>query len=254
MGELFRKIPQKKVSDRVFEQVRGLIARGRLKPGEQLPPERELTGLLEVSRSSVREAIMKLECLGFVEPRHGEGTFVRSATASPMTDMMQELIKEDNFIFDLMEIRAVLETWGAATAAQRATKEDIAAMRTCLEDMRQARREGAIGYELNFRLHFLMSTSSRNRFLVHMMNCISDWIKKVTHKVYADLYDDRQMCDELLAQHTAIVEAIARRDPEAAYRAMADHLRFAEDKAREAGLAKASNGERKGKSDRDLRG
>ena len=128
MTTLFKKIPQKKVSDRVFDQVRDLIANGRLLPGDRLPPERELTGMLEVSRSSVREAIRKLECLGFVEQRQGEGTFIRSATAGPMTDLMQELIKEDNFIFDLMEIRAVLETWGAARAADRASAGDIAAM------------------------------------------------------------------------------------------------------------------------------
>jgi GntR family transcriptional repressor for pyruvate dehydrogenase complex len=236
MTALFKKIPQRKVCERVFDQVRDLITSGRLLPGDKLPPERELANSMEVSRSSVREAIMKLECLGFVEQRQGDGTFVRSATAGPMTDMMQELIKEDDFIFDLMEIRAVLETWGAAAAAERAAEEDIAALQTCLEDMRRARCESPISYELNVRLHFLISTASRNRFLMHMMNCISDWIKQVTHKVYADLYDDREIYEALIGQHTAIVEAVARRNPEAAYQAMADHLRFAEDKARKAGL------------------
>jgi hypothetical protein len=62
------------------------------------------------------------------------------------------------------------------------------------------------------------------------------------------------MCDVLLAQQTTIVEAIARRDPEAAYRTMADHLRFTEDKAREAALTQASNGERKWQSDTGLSG
>ena len=247
MTALFKKIPQKKVSDRVFDQVRDLITSGRLLPGDKLPPERELTTMMDVSRSSVREAILKLECLGFVDQRQGDGTFVRSATAGPMTDMMQELIKKDDFIFDLMEIRAVLETWGAATAAERVQDEEITAMRTCLDDMRRARREGPISYELNVRLHFLISTASRNRFLVHMMNSISDWIKQVTHKVYADLYDDRITFDALLAQHTAIVEAIARRDRQAAYQAMAEHLHYAEDNARETGLAADNNGNGKGK-------
>lgn len=239
MSTLFKKIPQRKVSDRVFDQVRDLITSGRLLPGDKLPPERELTTMMAVSRSSVREAIMKLECLGFVEQRQGDGTFVRSATAGPITDMMQELIKTDDFIFDLMEIRAVLETWGAAAAAERAAEEDITAMRACLEDLRRARRDGTIGYQLNVRLHFLISTASRNRFLVHMMNCISGWIKQVTHKVYADLYDDHRIHEALFAQHAAIVEAIARRNPEAAYQAMADHLRYAEEQARNAGLAAA---------------
>ena len=234
MNTLFKKIPQKKVSDRVFDQVRELITSGRLLPGDKLPPERELTGMLEVSRSSVREAILKLECLGFVEQRQGEGTFVRSATEGPVTDLMQELIKEDHFIFDLMEIRAVLETWGAATAAERASDADIEAMQACLENMRKARQEGPVGYKLNVRLHFLISSASCNRFLTHMMNSISGWIKQVTHEVYADLYRDQKVYDELLDQHTAIVQAIARRDRKAAYDAMARHLAYAEDAARRA--------------------
>ncbi|MDX1267006.1 MAG: GntR family transcriptional regulator, partial [Oceanisphaera sp.] len=90
---LFHKIPQKKVSDRVFDQIRELIISGRLAPGDRLPPERELTGLLDVSRSSVREAILKLECLGFVEQCHGEGTFVRSVTETPLTEFFKELIR-----------------------------------------------------------------------------------------------------------------------------------------------------------------
>lgn len=237
MERLFKKIPQKKVSDRVFEQIRDLIASGRLRPGDRLPPERELTAMLEVSRSSVREAILKLECLGFVEQHQGEGTFVRSATEGVMTDLMQELIKEDDFIFDLMEIRAVLETWGAARAAERATDTEIAALQACLEEMPKARRQGPVSYKLNMQLHYLISTASGNRFLVHMMNAIADWIKQVTHKVYSDLYDDRETFNELLAQHTAIVDAIAAHDREAAYRAMAEHLRYAEAKARTAGLA-----------------
>lgn len=236
MEELFRKIAQKKVSERVFEQVLALIARGRLKPGEQLPPERELTGLLEVSRSSVREAIMKLECLGFVEQRHGEGTFVRSVTEAPLTDFMQELIKEDDFLSDLMEIRAVLETWGAAAAAERAGVADIKALRACLDEMRQARNAGRMGFELNSRLHLLIASASHNRFMTHIMQTIAGWIKRVTGQVYSDLYDDRTIFEDLLAQHAAIVEAIGAGDIAGARAAMQAHLHYAAQKAHEAGL------------------
>ena len=221
MDHLFRKIPQKKVSDRVFEQIRTLITSGQLHPGDRLPPERELTGLLEVSRSSVREAILKLECLGFVQQRHGEGTFVRSVTETPLTDFLQDLIKQDDFIDDLMEIRAVLETWGASAAAANALPEEIDAMEACLEDMRRARSANHISHELNVRLHFLISSASRNRFLVHIMNTISTWIEGVTRRVYTGPSDDRTVYDRLLDQHAAIVAAIRAGDRPAARRAMA---------------------------------
>lgn len=234
MNNLFQKIPQKKVSDRVFDQIRELIAGGRLQPGDRLPPERELTGLLDVSRSSVREAILKLECLGFVEQRHGEGTFVRSVTESPLTDFFKELVQQDNFIDDLMEIRAVLETWGAEAAAQNARAEEIEAMETCLGEMRQRGNAGRAGQELNVRLHFLISSASRNRFLVHVMNTISSWIRGVTCKVYADTPEDQKIQATLLEQHAAIVAAIRAGDAPAAREAMAAHLRFAEETAHRA--------------------
>ncbi len=229
MNDLFRKIPQKKVSDRVFDQIRELITTGRLNPGDRLPPERELTGLLDVSRSSVREAILKLECLGFVEQRHGEGTFVRSVTETPLTDYLREHIQQEGFMDDLMQIRAVLETWGAEAAAANARPDEVAAMEACLEEMRQAGQSGRIGHELNVRLHVLISAASANRFLVHVMNTISSWLKSVTCKIYADTAEDDATQTRLLEQHDAIVAAIASGDGPAARQAMAAHLRFTEE-------------------------
>ena len=227
MNDLFKKIPQKKVSDRVFDQIRELITSGRLPPGDRLPPERELTGLLDVSRSSVREAILRLECLGFVEQRHGEGTFVRSVTEAPLTDFLRELIQQENFMDDLMEIRTVLETWAAETAAANARAEEIAAMEACLEEMRRAGKTGRIGHAHNVRLHFLISLASRNRFLVHIMKTISSWIRDVTCRVQADTAQDQALQTQLLTQHAAIVAAIRKGDGPGARRAMAAHLRFA---------------------------
>ncbi|MBL0714070.1 MAG: FadR family transcriptional regulator [Desulfosarcina sp.] len=139
-----------------------------------------------------------------------------------------------------MEIRAVLETWGASAAAANATTEEIESMTACLEAMSRARNAGRIGHELNVRLHFLISSASRNRFLVHIMVTISAWIERVTRKVYAASSDERAIQDQLLAQHTAIVDAIRSGDSPAASRAMARHLRYAEETVRRTGPPPAS--------------
>ncbi len=232
MDTLFKKIPQKKVSDKVFDQIRDLITQGRLQPGDRLPPERELTALFQVSRSSVREAILKLECLGFVEQRHGEGTFIKSVTDAPLTNFFEAMLQRENSIFDLMDMRNALETWGAATAAERATEAELRQLDDCLEGMRQARHEGKIGYELNLRFHFLISRAAHNPFLLHTMNTISEWIKQVTHEIFSDLYHDLDVYDTLFDQHSAIVTAIRNRDREAASDAMAAHLRYAVEQVR----------------------
>jgi GntR family transcriptional repressor for pyruvate dehydrogenase complex len=231
MDDLFTKISQKKVSDRVIEQIRGLITAGRLNPGDRLPPERELVSQFAVSRSSVREAILKLECMGFVEQRHGEGTFVRSVTDTPMTGILEACREDDDFLSDLMEIRIVLETWAAAAAAERATEADIAAMEAVLEEMRTAGKPGGDGLERNVRLHALVWAAARNTFLTHVMNTIIGWIGQVTHKVYSPLSDERETYEAFCRQHRAVVSAVAARKPEDAYRAMADHLRYARDRA-----------------------
>ncbi len=235
MSALFKKIPQKKISHEVFNQIHGLITGGKLKPGEKLPPERKMTSLFNVSRSSVREAIMKLECLGFVQQRHGEGTFVQSATEAPLTNYLEQCFEQEHFLSDFMEIRNVLETWAAATAAKRATPDDILKLRRCLDIMAEQPMRGKASYKLNRNLHFLIAGATRNTFLIHFMKTISHQMIKITEKVYADTFDNQDVFETLLIQHTDIVTAIQDRNPSAAYDSMKAHLSYANEKAREAG-------------------
>lgn len=234
MKSIFKKIPQKKVSDKVFAQIKELIIGGKLQPGHRLPPERELTSLFEVSRSSVREAILKLECLGFVVQKHGEGTFIKSFTEAPMENYVEEFVGREDFLFDLMEIRNVLETWAASKAATQAKEDELEGMRDTIRQMEDARKKEVIGHELNLRLHCQVSSSTHNTFLIHMMDSISEWIEKVTDKVfYSDLYNDLTTYDTLIQQHTQIVDAIEGRDEAAASEAMRGHLEYARKKADE---------------------
>ncbi len=75
---MFQKIKPKRISDEIFEQIRKLIVEGKLRPGDKLPPERELATQMGVSRPTLREAINKLEARGLLEQKQGGGTFVKS--------------------------------------------------------------------------------------------------------------------------------------------------------------------------------
>jgi GntR family transcriptional repressor for pyruvate dehydrogenase complex len=235
MSDLFKKIPQKKISHEVFNQIHGLITGGKLKPGERLPPERELTSLFSVGRSSVREAILKLECLGYVQQRHGEGTFVKSATEAPLSSYLEQCFKQEHFLSDFMEIRNVMETWAAATAAKRATSKDIQNLKKCLDSMAKHPMQGKGSYALNRDFHFLIADATRNTFLIHFMKTISHQMITITEKVYADIFNNQEVFSRLLTQHTDIVAAIESRDSSTAYDCMKRHLSYANDKAREAG-------------------
>lgn len=229
MEHMFKKIPQQKVSDRVFDQIRELITTGKLNPGDQLPPERELTTLFNVSRSSVREAILKLECLGFIEQRHGEGTFVKSATEAPLMTAAGEFLKQKNFIADLLEVRSVLETWAADAAARCATTAEIEKMKACLAEMTQVPKNNKSGKELDLSLHILIAQATHNLFFIHVMNTISDWIRQLAENVHAQLSNHPEMIHDFMAQHAKIVAAIENRDPECAYKCMQTHLAYTRD-------------------------
>lgn len=226
MQKLFKKIPQQKVSDRVFDQIRELITLGKLTPGHQLPPERELTNLFSVSRSSVREAILKLECLGFIEQRHGEGTFVKSATGAPLMTAMGALLKQERFLTDLLEIRTVLDSWAAEAAARHATDRDIEKMKACLAEMKQFLVEKKQAKAPNLSLHILIAEATHNLFFIHIMSTITDWIRQSTVNERPHLPIQPESIREFLTQIEEIVAAIENRDPDKACKCMQTHLAY----------------------------
>ncbi len=224
---LFKKIPKKKISQKVFDQIKSLIVEGNLLPGEKIPSELELCDLFSVSRSSVREAVLKLECLGFVAQRHGEGTFVKSATENAVLNYTLEMAHDSSFFSGLMEIREVLEIWAARTAADRAEEEDIKGLVQIVQTMENNAGPLPPKFDQNVALHSRIAAATHNPFLIHIMGSILDWIGTVTDQVYDEQTHPLDLYNALTRQHRTIVDAIAARDGEAAAKAMADHLAFA---------------------------
>lgn len=227
MPREFKRISQKKIREQVYEQIRAMIETGALEPGEKLESERELSALLNVSRSSIREAILKLECAGLVEQRHGEGTYIRSAVGAGLNPAFEAFFKNSNSVLDLMEIRSVLESWAAATAAERATEEQLEDLQKCLNDMKNTEYSGALGYKQNLNFHKLISLATHNILLVHVINTFSDWFRQLTSEIYTQMYAIPDMHDRLIEQHENIVVAIKQRDKEKASAAMKQHLKYA---------------------------
>jgi DNA-binding FadR family transcriptional regulator len=200
IDHLIKKIPRQKISDRVFEQVKDLITTGKFLPGQKIPGEIELTSLFDVSRSSVREAILKLECLGFVEQKRGEGTFVKSVTQAPIQNYMEEMLREKLFLTGFMEVRDVLETWAAATAAIRADQEEIDQLKEIIQEMRN-NETGKIGYELNVKLHRSIAMATHNPFIVHMMGSILSWLSTITDQVYTNGPENLELQHQFTKQY-----------------------------------------------------
>src|SRR2546427_11748123 len=119
-------IKSTRIYEEIVRQVKQLIAEGRLKSGDQLPPERDLAEKFVVSRTSVREALRALESLGFVEIRPGEGTFVREMSVDSLVGPLALVMTaQREAIGELFEARRVLEPSIASLAASRATPEEV---------------------------------------------------------------------------------------------------------------------------------
>ena len=92
---MFNSIKHTRISDEIANQIKTLISEGRLKPGDRLPPERELIKQLGVSRPSLREALNSLVAMGFLEVKQAKRTYVKSVTSGMMQDPLSLLIKAD---------------------------------------------------------------------------------------------------------------------------------------------------------------
>lgn len=224
---MFKPIKHKRVYEEILDQIRQLVAKGALKPGDRLVSERELSERLQVSRASVREAFSALDMMGILDSKPGEGTFIREepqdSIIKPLALMF--MLYQENSL-EVLEVRAILEAGSAALAAMRATEEDIAKIKQELDAMEQDVRNGAIGELPDARFHLAVAEAGKNKVLVRLMNTVSDLIVETMRYSRQRLFVTPGNKQMLLEQHQEIYRAIADRDPEAAREAMRAHLRF----------------------------
>ena len=231
---MFKKIRPKRISDEIVEHIRDLVLEGKLKPGDQLPPERELASRMGVSRPVVREAIIRLMDMGYLENLQGKGTFVKSITGHYMKDRpIHDLLNRGVTVLpEIVEVRKIFETWAAATAALRATQDELAQMEEYLREMEEAKNRGELGHVADANFHLAISYATHNTLLIHLMNSIYEMIEKVTYEIGAKMYNDPRSYQDLLDQHVAIFQAIKEGDPDGAYIKMLNHMHYIETEIR----------------------
>jgi len=235
MTIVFEPIRPKKISEEIVEQIKTLISKGELKPGDRIPSERELATMLGVSRPSVREAIMVLEAMGFLDSRQGGGTFVRALTETSITDPLAKLVekKDPELLRALAEVRMGLEGWSAYLAAQRAEEAEIAEMRRLFAVMEKQAANGGWDPEVDAAFHYAITAASHNSLQMHVLDSIHSLFHATIQVALMEFYRQRGHIERLLTQHREIMEAIAAHDPELARQKMVAHLAMVEDKMAE---------------------
>ncbi|OGQ10787.1 MAG: hypothetical protein A2026_21780 [Deltaproteobacteria bacterium RBG_19FT_COMBO_46_12] len=231
---MFKSVRHVRVSDEIVNQVKTLISEGRLNPGDRLPPERDLVKEFSVSRPSLREALNTLVAMGFLEVR-GKRTFIKSVASESMQNPISLIIKADTQkIFDLIEVRKAIETWGAFHAAKRATEEDIKHLENITEEMRKAFEEGRSWEKQDADFHLGIAQATHNTIQTHVMSTIYDLLRESVAKVFKD----RSKVKKLLDHHYRIFNAIKSHSPDRAREKTLEHLNYVESEV------KASTGQK----------
>jgi GntR family transcriptional repressor for pyruvate dehydrogenase complex len=224
---VFRTIHKTRVSESIIEQVRDLIASGRLSPGERLPAERDLAQRFSVGRSAVREAMRAMEFLGLIQARAGEGTFVtlppdKSAAHDPVS---ASLLQEWSTQRKLFEVRRVIEPDLAALAARRATKDQVQRMRTILDEQEAEIRRGGTSIKQDSAFHYMLAEATGNEVLVRIVDSLMELLLKTRQETLQ--HAERRL--KSLEQHRALLRAIETRDVKAAERQMQEHIQAIEE-------------------------
>jgi len=204
---------------RIASQLSELISEGEFRPGERLPPERELAKQLAVSRPSVREALIALEVEGWVEIRVGSGVFVKPLRPLPLSSP-----EEGEGPFELLRARAIVEGETAALAAKEATTEEIAEVRAAVEELRRSHSGGQRSESADRHFHLAIAKGAHNGPLAAVVQLLWDQGRGAIWKQMEKHFSTPALRAATIRDHRAILEAIEARQPQKARKAMHQHL------------------------------
>lgn len=228
-----KPIKTRKIYEEIVDQIRELVARGELKPGDKLPSERDLVERLQVSRASIREALSALEMMGLIEVRSGEGTFMRRLRSESVVAPLAWMLSiEKGTVTELLEVRKILEVHAAQLAAERAKPEDLRELAEALEDMRQETVTPELGGVADLRFHYAITRATKNTILMLLMDSISDMMQQMLKTSREKLYKGKYTPDILYLEHVQIYEAIKSKDSVKASELILEHLKGVEDELR----------------------
>lgn len=217
---------QESIADVVVRRIERMISDGLLKEGEALPSERNFCEKLGVSRSALREALGRLRGLGIVATEHGRGTYVtRLAPDRSANPLMHLFGSQPRTLYDVMEVRALLESEAARLAAIRATQADMVMIRRRFDAMQTA---SVLSLEEHAQrdhdFHQAIYDASHNPILVHTWQSLSDLMLRSVFTSVANLYHRPAHKRVIDRQHQRLYAAIVAHDPRLAARISREHI------------------------------
>ena len=202
------------VTDEAILKIKEMILLGELGPGDRLPPEKELSERLGLSRSSMREAVKALEVIRVLDVRRGDGTYVTSLEPRLLLEAMTFVIDlhDDSSILELLAVRRIIESAAAAMAARLITDEGIEDLRKQIASVDVSTSvEGLVAHDLEF--HGAIVAAAGNSYMATLTESLSG--RTARARIWRGLTQENSV-SRTLAEHEAIVDAIASHDAQLA--------------------------------------
>lgn len=222
---MFDIIENKKISQKVIEQIQNMIMDGRLKAGDQLPPERQLTEQFQIGRPALREALKALEVLGLVECRHGLGNFIVDKVEDNFYKPLSLSFKlSGGDSQEILELRYLLETFAVRIAAKQASEEDVQALRELLQRMMDAPTHQEKS-KYDKAIHYQIVSLCKNSLISHTYENVSYLLESfISQTVDLSYYSEGDSVESIYEEHKNIINAIAAHHEELAVSYMNIHL------------------------------
>jgi len=225
-NKIFTKVQTQKKSTIVVNQLIQLINENKLKVGDRLPSERDLSETFGISRGVLRESIRALEIAGIIDAKSGSGNYIKSnANITKEIEALNILEEEDNPL-DIIMVRKNLEPLAVKMAVRNAEKDDIKRLQKILSQMKKNKEQGIIDNKIDGQFHIAITKASKNRTLLDIMRLIVLKMQKqkfwqyTKEKSIYSLGHSRLYLDD----HTQLVKAIKNKDEESALKAINQHL------------------------------
>ena len=224
----FRPVVTKRACEAIYEQVKELISKGELNPGDRLPSERQMMDMFQRSRPTIREALRMLERSGYIRTIAGSnGAVVLEPNSKNVEQTMEDAIQVGHIrLADMNEYRQISEVTTVAWAAARRTEEDLSALREQLDRMKDAIGDYEAFIDMDPRFHGLLAEAAQNQLSVIMNRTFSKIKREFVKEKMGDMSAAarKKMCKRVHEMHQAIYDAVAAQDVEKAKQVMMEHL------------------------------
>ena len=231
---MFESINTKKNYEQIVDQIQELIINGTFEEGDKLPPERQITEQLGVSRSSLREALKALEVLGLIESKQGEGSYIANNIGDSILKSISIAFRlQGGTVYEILELRHTLEIESVKIMCLRGTDEEIQALKDIAQRMHDSEDEDEqISLDIKFHNTLIKST---NNILFEMIADSISGLMELFIKGIREIYNkDKEEMKEyyFVDQHMNVVDAIIDRDPDKAVEILSEHLRLTDEDLR----------------------